>query len=452
MSEALAAQADRRAAARRSGVDHRGSPRGHGRYSPIPPLPSLPRSELAVLRDHGGPLGVLLWQCLSDVLLWCAATQRAGLFQPRGPAHAEALAYTLRDVPELADPVSELLQVSAMPELALAERVAEACEQVMRWAEQHGMKETAAQYAEAAARLEPERSSRCYTAGRTCRHVGDAGRSAMWFRRAERLARRAGSQIDFAIAHLGFGSLCFNLGRHDEAETHIEKAIRAALRAGRRSLAGSAAHDLMCVCFETGQLSAAEQQSRRALELYPARHPRLAVFAHDVALIWVRLGYFSSALMILEKVAPLLEGQPERILAMASLARAAAAVHDHIRYERASAEVLRLLTRDTERGASSLYHLAEGARSFQHQDRARAYARRALELANQWENRTVVALATDLVRSLDAQELGDVDTVPAEGSPVDRMTDELVRRLARLATARRGKSPAAIPPEDFPVD
>jgi hypothetical protein len=42
----------------------------------------------------------------------------------------------------------------------------------------------------------------------------------MWFRRASRLARLTEAEIDFAIAHLGWGNLESELGRFAEGEKH----------------------------------------------------------------------------------------------------------------------------------------------------------------------------------------------------------------------------------------
>jgi tetratricopeptide (TPR) repeat protein len=449
MSEHSAGQPDRRAAAGLADTGHRGSPRGHGRYSPIPPVPSLPRSELAVLRDHAGPLGLLFWQCLSDVLLWCAAERRECLFQPRGPAHAEALAYALRDVPELAEPVTELVQVSAVPELAVPSRVADACEGVMRWAEQHAMKETAAQFAEAAARLEPDRSSRCYTAGRTCRQVGDAGRAAMWFRRAERLARRAGNQIDFAIAHLGYGNLEHDLGRFDAADEHFAKAVRAALRAGRKSLAAAAYHDQIGVAVNAGRPDDAIARAASALGMYPVRHPRIPALAADIGILLGRLAYFSSAIPLLDKVKPWMVAPPERIIVLSHLARAAGAVRDHIRFERAAGEVLRLLVLDDLHGALAFYSLAEGARSFQQLERAELYRLRALEHAERREDPVLERVIRAFGQSLETRSPGDVDIVPPEGGAIDHLVADLLLRLEKQPAPADGAR--AVLPEDFPT-
>lgn len=218
-------------------------------------MPTHPRRELELLQDHDGPLGFALWRTISDVLLWlgCPPEDRPGLLHPPGNVSPDTTSYAAAEAPEIVPPLRVLRAVSEAPQRVEASAVAEACAEMARWAEGNGMTETAAQFAEAAARAEPDASSRAYVAGRLSRRIGDHARSALFFRRAIRLARRAQteevkySEVDFANAHRGYGVLLLDLGRTEEAEPHFWKSVRAATRAGRRSLAGAAHHDLLLV-------------------------------------------------------------------------------------------------------------------------------------------------------------------------------------------------------------
>lgn len=436
----------------------RGAPRGHMRHSAIPPMPKDPRRELDLLRDDTGPLGFLLWRIISDVLLWtgCPPDQRAGLFRDAPEGRGEPLAYATLAAPELREPLGVLLTVSVTPELADAGAVAEACARVAEWAEGQGMKETAVQFAEAAARIEPEVSRRAYTPGRLCRRLGAHHRSAMWYWRAARLARRAhklgvrGSEIDFANAHLGLGNLEHGLGHYEQARHHLFKAAHAALKVGRQSLAASAHHSLIGVTYNQGRVDEALQHAKQAARLYPSGHPRFPLLAHDVGFLWLRQGYFSSALLLFEKILPWLEGQHERILVLASLARSAAAVKDHIRFERAAAEVLAMAAADNELAASSLYHVAEGERSFWEWDKAEKLATRALALAQEREDATVVALAELLLNAIRVHKLGDVDAVPPVGGEIDTATAVILQKLNKQTAP--DVSSRAISPERYPTE
>jgi tetratricopeptide (TPR) repeat protein len=430
------------------------------RHSAIPPMPKDPRRELDLLRDDTGPLGFLLWRIISDVLLWtgCPPADRAGLFRDAPEGRGEPLAYATLAAPELREPLRVLLTVSVTPELADASAVAEACAKVVEWAEGQDMKETAVQFAEAAARLESNVSRRAYTAGRLCRRLGDHPRAAIWFRRAMRLARRTQterikySEVDFTIAQIGYSKLLIELGRSQEAEPHLWKAVRAATRAGRTSLAGAAHHDLLLITVRLARWPEALEHAKQAVRLYKDGHPRFPLLAYDVAFMWSWLGYFSSALPIFEKILPFVELQRERILVLASLARSAAVVRDHIRYVRASDEVLRMAAQDTEMAASSLYHIAHGAQSFQQWDRAKELATRALDIAHERSDSDVIELSERLLMALHTREPGnvDMDMVPDEGGIVDATREMILRKLQKQPAPEL--SSGAVRPEQYPTD
>jgi tetratricopeptide (TPR) repeat protein len=253
----------------------------------------------------------------------------------------------------------------------------------------------------------------------------------MWYRRAVRLARRDRNEVAFTIAHLGYGNLELDRGRCIEAEAHYWKAARNALRIGRTSLAGAAFHDLLGAAVHMGRMNEATEHARRAVRFYMPKHPRFPLLAHDVAFLWLRLGHFSSAIPILDQVLPLVGQQRERILVLASLARCAAAVHDRLRFERAASEVLSLADVDSEMTASSLYHVAEGARTFEEWARAEELAGRAASEADRLGNATISTLARALLDAVAQRVLGDKDEIPDEGGAVDIITAAVMRKLRR---------------------
>lgn len=403
-----------------------------------------------MLGEHGGSLGYILWRTLVDAQLWQGAKpqERRGLFRsPDTRAHA-VLALALHDAPELEASVRTLFTPSSMPEVADQEELATACGAIVEWAEGNGLKETALQYAELGARLQPESAPRAFTAGRLARRLGDAQRAATWYWRSIRLARRANNNIDRANGHLGLGNLEHGSGRYSAAEAHFWKAARAALRNGRKSLAAAAFHNLVGVAYETGQKAVALDHLRKAAEFYTADHPRFPAFAYDAGFFLLREGYFSSALLVFEKVLPWVDGDPQiDILTRSAYARAAAAVRDHIRYQRTTNIVLSMIATDVEGAANALYHLAEGARCFMDWDRAYTLGSRALELARGTDAPTA-EFAESLLQAIHERAPGDVDRVPPDGDPVDRTTQEIMRKLTR----RNVPNARPVPPERYPTD
>jgi tetratricopeptide (TPR) repeat protein len=397
-----------------------------------------------VLDEVGGPAGYVLWLLLNDCGLWTAAEGRAALFAPGGREWAED-AWPA----ELVDAFSVLRAASAAPELARAPDLAEAAASVWEWAERQGHLEAAVQFAELAARLDPDSSARAGTAGRLCRRRGGLhARAACWFQRAVRLARLQGDEIAFVTARLGWGILEFNQGRYLHAEAHFNAAFRRAMRVGRRSTAGLARHCLLGVAIASARYDVAMRQAFEAVRLYAVHHPRFPVLAHDVAFAIAAQGYYSSAVPVLVKTLALMGEARERILVLATLARSAGAARDRVRFERAADEVLRMAERSPEMAESSIFQVAQGARSFEQWDRAESLARRALLLAEQSGNGYIVGAARELMDSITERAAGDVDCIPEEGSEVDRLVELLLARLAKHTAPPDGR---AVPVEKFPV-
>lgn len=403
-----------------------------------------PRPAHLVLDEVGGPAGYVLWLLLNDCGLWIAAEPRAALFAPGGREWAED-AWPA----ELVDAFSILRAASAAPELARAADLAAAAASVWEWAERQGHLESAVQFAELAARLEPESSARAGTAGRLCRRRGGLhARAVCWFQRASRLARLQGDEIAFATARLGWGMLEFNHGNFLHAEAHFTKGFRSAMRVGRRSLAGSAKHNVMAVYIASGQYTEARVHAWDAVRMYAAHHPAFPRLAHDVAFMLSGEGYSASALPIFERTLDFFTGGAERMSVLASLARAAAVARDRLRFERAAAEAYALAERTPAGAESVLYQLAEGARCFEQWDRARVWAERALELATATGNKSVVRLAADLIAALAAKEMSPAAEIPEQGGAVDQLVDLVLRRLKKHTAPRDRR---AVPPEQFPI-
>jgi tetratricopeptide (TPR) repeat protein len=413
------------------------------------------RSEWEILDEQSGALGLTLWQALRDVLLWneTGPSERRGLFRPLHASQQDLLARAIAAAPELADALRDLAQLSAVPESADAARVAAACEAVWMWAEERGKHGIAIQFAEAAAKLETKSSSRSYTAGRLCRSAADYERGVIWFRRAERLARRTTppSNIDFGNAHLGWGHLEHNRGNLKEAERHFWMAQRAALRGGRKSMAGFAHHNLIGLCIDAERLSDAVEHAASAATLYPSKHPRIPAVAGDIGYLWLRLGYFSMSMYLFANALPWIVAPAERSITLAMFARSAAAARDRVRYERLAEQATCLAHSSSERRDAVLYHIAEGARSFEQWDRANDLAIMAREFAEIRMNGTMQRAAERLLGEIDRRQPGDQDIIPEPGGIIDRITSRILKKLRRLPVPEPSDSGTVLFPERYPL-
>ncbi|MDB4951303.1 MAG: hypothetical protein JWM27_3952, partial [Gemmatimonadetes bacterium] len=404
---------------------------------PAPPAPAQPRPADELVRECGGA-GWLAWLTLQSARLWSAAApdQRASLFHPASaPRLRDSLPAAAGADGELAAVLHALLDVCAAPASATAATVAAACEGAMRWAVVRGHRETAIQFAEAAAAAEPESAMRAYVAGRLNRDELSHDRATVWFRRAMRLARLAHSQIEFAIVQLGWGVLEQDRGSFANAEKLFRSAARGGFRNGRRSLAGAANHQLFNLTGYLGRMDEALESTSLAAALYPARHPRLPNLALDVALLWMDLEYFSSALYLLEKVLPRLIVPSSRRIAFAALARCYAVVRDRIKWARASEAALKIPAGSGPTESFVLYYLAESERSFERWDQAVTLALQVIAHEQSRGGGYAAARARALVQAERDPGSSDRDVIPAPNDKVEIITQTILKKLS----ARVGK-------------
>lgn len=408
----------------------------------MPDAPSFSRRELEVFEEVDGALGFVLWRVISDVLVWAraAAHERAGLLAGGGTPGV-----LLEEGIALAQPVAgELRSLAALDAAADPARVAAACSRVAEWAEAAELKGVALQFAEAAAWAEPESAAFAWRAGKLCRRMGEFERSKLWLRRAIRIARRGDNEVDFAEAHRHLGFVYLDQGQYAASEPHFWKSIRAALRQGRTSQAAASYHNLLIAAVHLERWEDAERFAEKAIEYYKVGSPSLPELAHDIGFFWCRLGYHSSALPLFEAAQTLIERDRERIVVWSSIARSAAVVRDNLRFQRAAARVLDRVDPKWEYAASSLYQVAEGARSFCEWDRAETLGRQALELATRRGNRTIQRWAAEFLDAVRLRLEGESDVVPPEGGIVDACRERILAKLRRhRAVAARPRDPVA---------
>jgi tetratricopeptide (TPR) repeat protein len=409
-------------------------------FSPIPRMPGL-REPLLVLDEVQGETGTLLWHLLTDLETWSLGA-RERLFRP-----GEDAARLVESCPGPIRPSVEVIaRIWWTPAAASARELADACAAMWEWAEQNELLEVALQFAERAARLQPTRSDRSSTAGRFCRLRSEPHRGTMWFRRALRIAQARKAYVEVAIAHLGLGNIESGLGRLHVAESHQRKAFKAALRAGKRSLAGSAYHDLLLLKIRMERYDEAWVHAKDALAAYKGDHPRFPLLAHDIALLWMHLGHFSAAHLVFERVLALLKRPSDRMVVLANVARSAAACGDRLRYERAVREIIRYLEDGGIVTLFTRFYLAQAARTAGDWKRAEYAAQKALEVAPEGEYRD---RALRLIAEIAARLPGDEDVLPEEGGEIEQVREILLRRLEKKAAP--GDDPGAVPPEQYPI-
>jgi len=356
-------------------------------YLAAPPLLSEgePFEGAAVLHEHPGALGALLWKSLRDVTAWTEtpAAGRAALFNPAAAAARPAEVAGAGAEPELWAPllvVAELLQRPAQVDYA---RLVNACRAVARWGERRGFGAVQLAFTQAAARLAPEHPRLAYAVGRLARDRGEYARAETWLRSSIRLARGRDWHT-YALAYLSLGTLYQQLGNLPAARAVTLRGLRTTVRRRLRRLEGTAYHNLFTIATEMLDFPAGYDYAQAAFRRYGADHPRIPALLQDVGCFWILQGCFTRASAVLQGVLPRIPEAGDRVLVLANLARATAAAGEREQYERSRAESEALLPQapTPERAAQVWVNLARAAASAGEHARAEQAAQNALRLAS----------------------------------------------------------------------
>ncbi|MBW3571711.1 MAG: tetratricopeptide repeat protein [Gemmatimonadetes bacterium] len=355
-------------------------------YLAAPPLlsESEPFEGAALLREHPGALGAVLWKSLRDVSAWTAAAadERAALF-PADAADARAgeVAGAAAE-PELWAPLLVVQRLLAAPDDVDHPRLVHACRAIARWGERRGFTAVQLAFVQAAACLAPEHPRLAYSVGRLSRDRGEYARAESWLRTSIRLARGTDWHT-YALAYLSLGTLYQQLGNLPAARAVTMRGYRTSVRRRVRPLQGVALHNLFTITSEMLDFERAQQFALAASRRYGPNHPRFPMLVHDIGLFWIQQGCFSRATMVLQSVLPCFDLATDQVLVLANLARAAAGAGNRELYERSYAESLALLpdAPSPERIAQVWINLARAAASACDHDRAQAAAETALRVA-----------------------------------------------------------------------
>lgn len=425
-----------------------GTPARRSRPSYVAAPPLLAESEpfegAAVLQEHAGALGVLLWKTLRDVTLWLSTPEerRRGLFPAGAAAERRAEVAEAAREPELWVPLLVVAELLARPAEEHPARVVNACRSLARWAE--GRQAPAAQLAftQAAALLVPENPRLAYAVGRLARERAEYARAETWLRRAIKLARGKDWEY-YALSYLSLGTLYQHLGNLPAARALTTRGTRSAGRRRLRYLEGRGYHNLFVLAAEAFDARRAHDAAAAALRCYGGASPLLPVLAQDVASFWVNRGSFARAIPVFEAVLPRIPEAEVQVIVAANLGRAAGAVGDRTRFDRSWKSVFATLPacRTDERVGDPLVCLARGAASLEDWARAEDAASLALDVARRRRQAQVQfeaeTLLDDVRSSRTAGERAAAE-IPALARQADDLARALVTSLEVLEVAAAG--------------
>ncbi len=399
-------------------------------YLAAPPLlsESEPFEGAALLREHPGALGTVLWKSLRDVSAWTCATpeERAALFPATAADRRAAEVAGSGAEPELWGPLLVVERLLAQPDNVDHRRLVHACRAVARWGERRGFTAVQLAFVQAAARLAPEHAQLAYAVGRLARDRGEYARAESWLRCAIRLARNTDWHT-YALAYLSLGTLYQQLGNLPAARAVTLRGYRTSVRRRVRGLKGVALHNLFAICAEMLDFGRAQRYALAAFQDYGPEHPRLPMLVHDVGCVWILQGRFAHATDVFQMVLPRFVEPADRLLTLGTLARAAAAAGSRAPYESSYTEAVPLLRQGVavpERASQVWLNLARAAASMGDYERAVPAAQQALGLAGTLRLGQIRMEVEALLQSVSAaRAAGKARLEAAPSAPVDPQTE-----------------------------
>jgi tetratricopeptide (TPR) repeat protein len=292
---------------------------------------------------------------------------------------------------------------------------------------------TAAEFAAAAAHAVPSDPMFAIYAGRAERARAGFDLGTLWFQRAISVARLGGKLSAYTVALLSWANQEIGRGNRARGRTLLLRALRYAKRHNLRNLGAEAHHDLLALCIDLEDYEEAEVHAESAANLYGPRALNIFALAHDWALIWLHRGYFTHALPVVEAALPFLALPSARVLALSSIARAAAVLGQGERFRSASESVLGLAAVATENAPIAVVHVAQAHYTAGDVERARALAARAREMARGRQDATAEHFANELLSRIRSAAPPERDKPLPPNSTIPANAQMLLERVRRLA-------------------
>ncbi len=419
------------------------APRAADFTSPL----TIPGGEVAgaqVVRELPAEVALTVWQVLRTVLLWAAEipAQRGDLFERRAMEQWEMELLEGTFDADLRYPLAVIIGELADPEAASPEHLAHACLCVTEWGLAHNSIRTALGFSEAAALCWPDHPRYAWMTGRLLRTHGFRREAEQWIKRSVRVAGSRGDWETQALALNSLGNVFYEAGKFREAQQSQLHALRSVRKHGLREREGEVMHDLFVATAYVGELDQAEEYARAALDLYLPQHDRLAALAYDVAFLWMKRGEYSRAFPVLMELSRHFREPHERVLVLASTARAAGACGEEVVYAQLSAEAS-LLAAESESGRGvpyALYELGLGASSLGQWDTAEQFLIRAEGAARSRGEHDVIVKAEHALSAVRVRHSAEHTELAAAGAR-GRQTRETL--TSRFVLTLRGTSLAA---------
>ncbi|HET7463740.1 MAG TPA: hypothetical protein VFJ82_20970 [Longimicrobium sp.] len=387
------------------------------------------------MEEYDGAPGLLLWESFRDAELWATAEARRGLFSRSGTSRAPAVAELPHDPYAPIKPTLVLLSLLRHQRDSDAPAVGDGCDNIARWSHDLGRLGTAVEYQMVASLADPRSAIYAVRAARWLRMRAEYARAWSWFDYGVVIARRESDWQAYCEAYAGIGNLHVQVGNYPRARIAHRLVLRAAQRNHLPDMVASAYHNLFVVEMEVGEIERGEVYAQRALRSYPLSSPSLPRLARDLAWRWMLRGHFDRALPLAQEALAHFTVPADRALLWSDVARAAAGAGALDRFEDAWAQTRVLFSQHPMDPwpADILVNLAHAAASLGERSRAAWAATKAIEIARERKESTLMLSAESILDSLAHASAPVLVRAPKKDS--DSLVDGFVARLRAARAA-----------------
>jgi tetratricopeptide (TPR) repeat protein len=376
---------------------------------------------------------VLLWGALRDVRLWTDASGEQHDYAFETGASEERL----REIEhvalghELDAPLRVLAALAERPGDRSVRQVLGALHRIVSWAEASGAPETQLAFTQASALMRPRDPQLALAVGRLARDLSYSSQAESWFRRSIALARRVQDWSAYAWSYNGLGVLYLRCGNGPAARSLFERALRVALRRRLHDIEGAVHHHLFHLATEAGQLREAYEHIRAAVDAYGPSNTALSGLLSDVGRFWLHVGAPGRALPLFEAAVKGIEDRNVRAMVFANVARAAAVLGDHSRYEAARHRAVDLITQPVGRCrvAETWASLAYADLAAEAWDRAEAAAVRASTISQLTREAEVQIISEQQLLAAREHRALTQSGAGTESPGLERQSDRLAQEL-----------------------
>lgn len=407
-----------------------------------------------ILVEMEGAQAFVMFQLARDITLWGSADPDERRPDPEATGvevhSAERASFFTADAyPRLIEqleaagfdaavdaPLRDAAEVLRAPGEVTRAQLTAACLAVSEWADERELLGTALAFAQAGAIASPRDPAMGYRVGLLARRRAEYPRAESWFRRVIGLGRQAKDWESYAQAFRGLANLYIQRGSYQPARRFLIRCLRAARRHGLRELQAKTYHDLFAIAVQTDQFGEANDLARLAFRAYGPRHPRLAVLASDIGLLWLLRGEFAAALDVLRAAHPHIAHPCERLLSWGNIARAAGGAGDRATYDQAWDDIWSYAGdwHNRENAPWALMDAARGATTLGDWPRAERAAATAREIAVRRKEAHVLAEADSVLDSVTRRLQMDHAATTRVDAAVLELASDLARYL-RVKTA-----------------